>query len=60
MTYNILLNAKEFVVKSSIGTSGGAGVRVIEKVNKQILDSIFNEPKNCNLLFWFLYFLSFI
>ena len=49
--YNILLNAKEFVVKRSIGTSGGAGVRVIEKVNKKILDSIFNEPKNCNLLF---------
>ena len=49
--YNILLNSKEFVVKRSIGTSGGVGVRVIEKVNKKILNSIFNEPKNCNLLF---------
>ncbi len=49
--YKILSNKKEFVVKQTIGTSGGEGVRIFENISKDELKELLDNPYGHNLLF---------
>jgi hypothetical protein len=48
---NILSNKKNFVVKQTIGSSGGAGVKVCEKYNTDKIKKLLEHPFSCNLIF---------
>ena len=48
---NILSNKESFVVKQTIGSSGGAGVRVCEKYNTDKIKKLLEYPFSSNLIF---------
>lgn len=47
----ILSNKHSFVVKQTIGSSGGAGVRVCENYNTNQIKELLNNPFSSNLIF---------
>ena len=48
---DILLKSKKFVVKESIGSSGGVGVKVFESCNYKTIKDLIENNTNLNLIF---------